>query len=109
MPGFGFSDKPRERGFGTELIAAVWTQLMARLCYTKYGTQGTDIGSGVGAQLAVVDAAHMAGLHLTGCGGAAPARDTDTPAYHFQQSTKPQTIGHRLSHSPVGLAAWSVD
>jgi len=63
MPGFGFSDKPRERGFGTERIAAVWTQLMARLGYTKYGTQGTDIGSGVGAQLAVVDAAHMAGLH----------------------------------------------
>jgi len=68
MPGFGFSDKPRERGFGTERIAAVWAQLMARLGYTKYGTQGTDIGSGVGAQLAVVDAAHVAGLHLTGCG-----------------------------------------
>ena len=109
MPGFGFSDKPRERGFGTERIAAVWTQLMARLGYTKYGTQGTDIGSGVGAQLAVVDAAHMAGLHLTGCGGAAPAGDTETTAYNFEQSTKPQTIGYSLSDSPVGLAAWIVE
>ncbi len=109
MPGFGFSDKPRERGFGTERIAAVWAQLMARLGYTKYGTQGTDIGSGVGAQLAVVDAAHMAGLHLTGCGGAAPAGDTETTAYNFEQSTKPQTIGYSLSDSPVGLAAWIVE
>jgi len=109
MPGFGFSDKPRERGFGTERIAAVWAQLMARLGYTKYGTQGTDIGSGVGAQLAVVDAAHVAGLHLTGCGGGAPAEDTETTAYNFEQSTKPQTIGYSLSDSPVGLAAWIVE
>ena len=109
MPGFGFSDKPRERGFGTERIAAVWAQLMARLGYTKYGTQGTDIGSGVGAQLAVVDAAHVAGLHLTGCGGGAPAGDTETTAYNFEQSTKPQTIGYSLSDSPVGLAAWIVE
>src|SRR5205823_14624769 len=69
MPGFGFSDKPRERGYGSERIVADWTQLMARLGYTRYGTQGTDIGSGVGSQLAIEDAAHMVGLHLTGCPG----------------------------------------
>lgn len=40
MPGFGFSDKPRERGYGTERIVAVWSQLMARLGYTRYGTHG---------------------------------------------------------------------
>lgn len=109
MPGFGFSGKPRERGFGTERIAAVWAQLMARLGYTRYGTQGTDIGSGVGAQLAVVDAAHVAGLHLTPCSGGAPASDTETTAYNLEQSTKPQTIGYSLSDSPVGLAAWIVE
>ncbi len=109
MPGFGFSGKPRERGFGTERIAAVWAQLMARLGYPRYAAQGTDIGSGVGAQLAVADAAHVAGLHLTPCSGGAPASDTETTAYNLEQSTKPQTIGYSLSDSPVGLAAWIVE
>src|SRR5215510_12036961 len=39
MPGFGFSDKPRERGYGSQRIVADWTQLMARLGYARYGTQ----------------------------------------------------------------------
>ncbi len=109
MPGFGFSDKPHDRGYGTERIAAVWSQLMSRLGYTRYGTQGTDIGSGVGAQLAVEDATHVAGLHLTGCTGGAPPGDTETTAYADLQSTKPQTLGYSLSDSPVGLAAWIVE
>jgi pimeloyl-ACP methyl ester carboxylesterase len=119
MPGFGFSDKPHERGYGSERIVAVWTQLMARLGYTRYGTQGTDIGSGIGTQLAVEDAGHMIGLHLTSCaGGGAPAgantavpspAASETTAYLDLQSTKPQTIGYSLSDSPVGLAAWIVE
>jgi pimeloyl-ACP methyl ester carboxylesterase len=118
MPGFGFSDKPHERGYGSERIVADWTQLMARLGYTRYGTQGTDIGSGIGSQLAVEDAAHMVGLHLTGCAGGAPAPTngtapapaaSETTAYLDLQSTKPQTIGYSLSDSPVGLAAWIVE
>jgi len=111
MPGFGFSDEPRERGYGTERIAAVWSQLMARLGYTRYGTQGTDIGTGVGTQLAVEDAAHMAGLHLTTCTGGAPTAPagSETTAYSDLQSTKPQTIGYSLNDSPVGLAAWIVE
>ena len=118
MPGFGFSEKPRERGYGTERIVADWVQLMARLGYTRYGTQGTDIGSGVGTQLAIEDAAHMVALHLTGCTGGAPAPTTgaalpssasDTTGYSELQSTKPQTIGYSLSDSPVGLASWIVE
>src|SRR5262249_16042599 len=31
MPGFGFSGKPRERGYNPERIARMWVQLMARL------------------------------------------------------------------------------
>jgi pimeloyl-ACP methyl ester carboxylesterase len=118
MPGYGFSDKPDVRGYGTERLVADWKQLMGRLGYTRYGTQGTDIGSGVGTQLAIEDAAHMVGLHLTGCaGGAAPAAATtaaapaasETTAYLDLQSTKPQTIGYSLSDSPVGLLAWIVE
>jgi pimeloyl-ACP methyl ester carboxylesterase len=35
MPGFGFSGKPRERGYDPERIARIWVQLMARLGYTR--------------------------------------------------------------------------
>lgn len=113
MPGYGFSDKPRERGYGNDRITADWASLMARLGYTRYGTQGTDIGAGIATELAVADRAHVVGLHLTGCGGApAPtgaAAALDTQGYFELQATKPQTIGYSLSDSPVGLAAWIVE
>jgi epoxide hydrolase len=121
MPGYGFSGKPRERGYGNERITADWAKLMARLGYSRYGTQGTDIGAGIATQLAVDDAAHVVGLHLTGCGGGAltpapagnpaPGSPTalDTQGYFELQATKPQTIGYSLSDSPVGLAAWIVE
>jgi epoxide hydrolase len=114
MPGYGFSDKPRERGYGNDRITADWTTLMARLGYSRYGTQGTDIGAGIATQLAVDDKAHVVGLHLTGCGGAPPApagatAPLDTQGYFEQQATKPQTVGYSLSDSPVGLAAWIVE
>ena len=114
MPGYGFSDKPRERGYGNDRITADWASLMARLGYTRYGTQGTDIGAGIATQLAIDDRAHVVGLHLTGCGGAAPApaggaAPLDTQGYFELQATKPQTIGYSLSDSPVGLAAWIVE
>ena len=115
MPGYGYSDKPHERGYGNERIAADWATLMARLGYSRYGTVGTDIGIGIGTELASIDAAHMMGLHLAGCGGAtAPSTggtnaSLDTQGYFELQATKPQTIGYSLSDSPVGLASWIVE
>ncbi len=115
MPGYGFSDKPRQRGYGNDAITSDWARLMARLGYLRYGTQGTDIGAGIATQLAIDDAAHVVGLHLTGCGGGAPAATAaaapqlDTQGYFELQATKPQTIGYSLSDSPVGLAAWIVE
>lgn len=118
MPGYGFSDKPNERGFSPERMATLWMTLMARLGYTSYGTHGTDWGISVGTWLALKDPTHMAGLHLTGCIGAlprsaaqnqAPRPTSDTTGYSEIQSTKPQTLGYSLSDSPVGLAAWIVE
>lgn len=31
LPGFGYSDKPASRGWGTEKIAAAWVELMGKL------------------------------------------------------------------------------
>ena len=118
MPGYGFSDKPRERGFNPERMSALWVQLMARLGYTRYGTHGTDWGSSVGTSLARRDADRMVGLHLTGCEGVRraatpvgqpPGVEPDGFGYVEIQSTKPQTLGYGLSDSPAGLAAWILE
>src|ERR1700683_4346373 len=47
LPGYGFSDKPTEAGWGVARIAAAWIQLMARLGYTRWVAQGGDWGAGV--------------------------------------------------------------
>jgi pimeloyl-ACP methyl ester carboxylesterase len=127
MPGFGFSGKPRQPGYDVERIAGMWVQLMARLGYARYAVHGSDWGSNVASRVALRDAAHVAGLHLAGCpapapaGGAAPqappvavdrnplVNAAHNLGYQELQSTKPQTIGHALSDSPVGLASWIVE
>ena len=127
IPGFAFSDKPREPGYDPARIAAIEATLMARLGYPRYGVQGGDWGSIIGTQVALNDASHVAGLHINMCTGAAPAggdpndglsdaekerlkvRQTfqaEETGYQQIQGTKPQTIGIALNDSPVGLAAW---
>ena len=45
LPGFGFSDKPRDTGVGVPQIAEMWEALMARLGYQTYHAHGGDWGS----------------------------------------------------------------
>ena len=61
IPGYGFSDKPREPGYSSTKMAAIEARLMARLGYTRYGAQGGDWGAIIAAPLAMNDAAHVAG------------------------------------------------
>src|SRR6266705_3486225 len=115
-PGFGFSGKPTERGYGPKRMAGIIATLMARLGYSRYGAQGGDWGSALSRFVALDHASHLARLHLNICLAAPPAGDTDpnegVPAAelermrarqiffdgergYFQiQSTKPQTIGY---------------
>jgi pimeloyl-ACP methyl ester carboxylesterase len=130
IPGFAFSDAPREPGYDPARIAAIEAKLMARLGYTRYGLQGGDWGSIISTQIALLDAPHLAGLHLNMCFGAAPAGadpnagltdrererlkarqafQTEETGYQQIQGTKPQTLGVALNDSPVGLAAWIVE
>src|SRR5215471_143653 len=51
LPGYGFSGKPAEPGWGVARIADAWNELMTRLGYGRYGAQGGDWGSGVTAAL----------------------------------------------------------
>ena len=131
LPGFGFSGKPAERGYGPERMAGILAKLMARLGYTRYGLQGGDWGSSISRFAAINDASHVVGLHINFCLAGPPpgakdpnegvtaaelertrARQTffDTErGYFLEQSTKPQTIGYALDDSPAGLAAWIVE
>jgi len=131
LPGFGFSGKPVERGYGPERMAGILAKLMARLGYTRYGLQGGDWGSSISRFAAINDASHVVGLHINFCLAGPPpgakdpnegvtaaelertrARQTffDTErGYFLEQSTKPQTIGYALDDSPAGLAAWIVE
>src|SRR5687768_16850559 len=47
LPGFGFSGRPTEAGWGLERIGRAWAVLMTRLGYTRYVAQGGDWGAGV--------------------------------------------------------------
>jgi epoxide hydrolase len=129
LPGYGFSDKPNQRGWGTRRIAAAWAQLMARLGYCRYGAHGGDWGSPITMHLALHDPDHIAGIHLTM--PIAPASEfqplgelTDDEraaladyarhrrwgtGYSKQQSTRPQTLGYALVDSPAGQCAWIIE
>ena len=131
LPGFGFSGKPTERGYGPEKIAGVLAKLMARLGYTRYGVQGGDWGSPISRFAALNDQAHVVGFHTNFCLAGPPAGAANPlegvpqtevarqravatfmeneRGYFQEQSTKPQTVGYGLDDSPAGLAAWIVE
>ena len=127
IPGYGFSDKPTTPGYDPARVAVMQSKLMARLGYQRYGAQGGDWGAIINTQLALVDSAHMAGLHLNMCIGGPPdpnAKPTERElarqkqrltfgaeetGYQAIQGTKPQTLGFGLNDSPIGLAAWIVE
>lgn len=123
LPGYGFSEVTRSRQWDTRRIAEAFAILMARLGYDRYGVQGGDWGSIVTTEMALLDAAHVRGLHtnmplafpdpsvqLTAEEQAIVAEmqqwDRDEAGYQKIQGTKPQTLGFGLMDSPAGLAAW---
>jgi pimeloyl-ACP methyl ester carboxylesterase len=128
LPGYGWSGKPAQVGWGVDHVAQAWIALMARLGYDRYGAQGGDWGSMVTSSVGRQDAVHVAGIHLN-MPVAAPDPDTfgdltpfeqqslddlgrhrkDGTGYSKQQSTKPQTLGYGLADSPAGQCAWIVE
>jgi pimeloyl-ACP methyl ester carboxylesterase len=128
LPGYGFSDKPREPGWNVERIARAWAELMARLGYSRYVAQGGDWGSVVTSSIGQQDTAHCAGIHLnmpiavpdpetmndlsereqSTLAGLAHYDEWDS-GYSKQQSTRPQTLGYGLVDSPAGQAAWILE
>ena len=134
IPGYGFSARPT--GWDLARTARAWVVLMKRLGYTRFVSQGGDLGSGVCTAMAKLAPPELLGIH-TNFPAAIPLDiakallDGDLPpsglaadersaylqlqalfakrrAYAQMMGTRPQTL-YGLANSPVGLAAWLLD
>ena len=135
MPGYGFSGKPTETGWGPERMARAWDVLMKRLGYTSYVAQGGDWGSVVVDYMGVQAPKGLLAIHTNMPGVVPPAIDAaafagaPVPAglsadekhayeqlagfykkvyYAVIMGTRPQTLT-ALADSPVGLATFMID
>ena len=126
LPGFAFSGKPTETGWGVERTARAWAQLMERLGYGRYVAQGGDWGSAITSTLGAIDPERCAAIHMTLAMGARPPAEPSTPeeehaferrqyydvwdsGYARIQMSRPQTLGYGLADSPAGQAAWILE
>ncbi len=127
LPGYAFSGPTSTPGWDAKRIAAAFAELMRRLGYDRYGAQGGDWGAMITNYLAIVDADHVAAIHLN-MPLTTPSADVadlspeeladlgdmahfeaEESGYRILQGTKPQTPGFALNDSPVGLCAWIVE
>ena len=137
LPGFGFSTPVREPGWEMARTARAFAELMHRLGYERYGTQGGDVGSGIIGMLAGFDRNRVVGVHTNSdplavigaldylpdgaarLGGLSKVDKaaveqaralTDAGSGYLKlQSNRPQTIAYSLTDSPVGQLAWIVE
>jgi len=137
MPGYGFSERPRELGWNPDRIARAWGELMKRLGYTRYVAQGGDWGAPVSSGMARQKLAGLLGIHInlpatlppdirkalaSGDPAAAGLSSEEKAAfdqvstffakgrgYAVIMATRPQTMGFELTASPVALAAFMID
>ncbi|KAG0025874.1 hypothetical protein BGZ81_006793 [Podila clonocystis] len=143
LPGFGWSQAPSTKGWGTRAMAETLHNLMQQLGYTYYLAQGGDWGAIISRTIATLYPDHCLAVHMNMLPCLPPrpwtrpfgfvkaitgfllpsvvyrgnAREqasvnglklyaAEEGAYFFLQATKPQTLGHALHDSPVGLLSW---
>jgi pimeloyl-ACP methyl ester carboxylesterase len=134
LPGYGFSGRPTEAGWGVERIGAAFDVLMKRLGYASYVAQGGDWGAGVVQAMGRQAPAGLRGIHTNlpaavpndvgpalG-GGPLPAGISEQEravvealkgfgqsgglSYLVMMGARPQAVGYGLTDSPAGLAGW---
>ena len=135
LPNYGFSDGVNKKGFGIAQYAETCHELMQKLGYTEYVTQGGDWGSMITRTMGIRYPKHCKASHINMVIGKKPSWTSNpilalqhllTPysareheglartkwfmdegrGYSAEQRTKPQTIGYALADSPVALLAW---
>src|SRR5262245_46306254 len=132
IPGYGFSEAPKEVGWNPDRIAAAWAELMDRLGYDDYVAQGGDQGASITDAMGRLKPDGLIGVHFNLL-SAAPKEllmaalnlrlafsDEDRAqfgkfvavvkrGYIAEMAEHPQTIGYPIADSPLGLAAWMLD
>jgi pimeloyl-ACP methyl ester carboxylesterase len=135
LPGYGFSEDPKELCWDPGRTARAWAELIRRLGYSRYVAQGGDQGAAVTDDMAIQAPNGLIGIHLNflrrpplevaaAVFGGAPDPEGLTEeeraafepfkaqlrkGYIIEQGQTPQTVGYSLADSPVGLAAWMID
>jgi microsomal epoxide hydrolase len=64
IPGYGWSEAPKKKGFGPIAAARVFAKLMERLNFNEYYCQGGDWGSMITTALAQMYPQRVTGLHI---------------------------------------------
>jgi pimeloyl-ACP methyl ester carboxylesterase len=136
MPGYGFSGKPTEPGWGPDHIARANAELMTRLGYNRYVASGGDWGGQITDLMGAQAPDGLIGIHTNFPGAVrgdvATAVVTGTPPptglneeethlyeklkfffatdvfYALEMGTHPQAL-YGIADSPIGLAAWLLD
>jgi pimeloyl-ACP methyl ester carboxylesterase len=136
LPGYGYSAKPTEPGWGPERIGRAWVELMKRLGYSTFVAHGGDWGAMVTDVMGTQAPPELLGIHLTWPFTVPPDIDaavqTGSPlptdlssdeqqaceqldffykhgaGYAQEMTNRPQTI-YGFADSPVGLATWLLD
>jgi pimeloyl-ACP methyl ester carboxylesterase len=137
MPGYGFSARPQGTGWGPDRIARAWAELMRRLGYDRYVSQGGDWGAVVSDVMARQAPTGLVAIHVNMPATVPPEiakalADGDPPpadlsdkekaayaqldnlyrkgsGYAGMMVTRPQTLGYGLEDSPAALAAFFYD
>ncbi len=103
MPGFGFSARPQAPGWNPERIAGAWEELMRRVGYERYVSQGGDWGAVVTDVMGRHAPEGLAGIHVTTLLGA-----IERPPTPNMPTTVPPAVANALKNGeppPAGLSA----
>ncbi|KAJ3575872.1 hypothetical protein NP233_g812 [Leucocoprinus birnbaumii] len=136
LPGYGFSEAPKKKGFAIHQYAEVSHKLMLALGYNEYVTQGGDWGAIITQTIASKYGGKHSKAWHTNFPITAPPHPWKRPGlflqylvtrlseaekaglertqwfrnegqgYYAEQSTQPQTLGYGLADSPAGLLGW---
>ena len=104
LPGYGFSEPTRTRGWDVRRIARAFVELMRRLGYARYGAQGGDWGAQVATRIGALDPEHCA-AHPSQHADRRPSRRTRarsptrrrriSPPWRTSSARKPATRSSR--------------
>lgn len=128
LPGFGFSDRPTQRG-GADMVGILIKLMTDVLGYERFGVHGGDTGSPLTKQIAQQRPDLVSAIHLSDIGyDVVYALDRSSlseaeqkyvqayeqwsyaeGAYVMIHGTKPQSLAYALTDSPAGLAGWIIE